>query len=142
MRRFLDRSDPDVQVPLDETRVSSHLEPATYPQPGVHASGDNSTPDWPVASRHARRRMSSRRISSDQIEAAIRYGREINTRGATIFAIGRKEIRRRPGSRRLGDRTEGLQVVADGTIITAYRNRSFRSLRPSRRPCRRPSWRR
>ena len=71
----------------------------------------------------------------------LNYGRVAHVRGATIYAVGRKEVERfaRDGMD-LSD-VEGVQVVCSdsGVIMTVYRNRDFRGLRPRRRAHRR-SW--
>ncbi len=93
--------------------------------------------------RHARLRTGARRFGMAAIEAALAYGRVIHVRGAEIHAIGRKEVFR---YRRHGidlREFEGVQVVCEpgsGLVLTAYRNRDFRRLRPHRRnpPRRRP----
>ena len=88
-------------------------------------------------SKHAWMRMGARGLSPKAIRMVLDYGGVLYTRGAEIHAIGRKEVcfHRSAGI----DLTsyEGLQVVCshDGTILTAYRNRDFRGLRP-RRPSR------
>ncbi len=83
-------------------------------------------------SRHAERRLNGRRLGAAAVTAAMLFGREVHTRGATVRAIGRKEVAR---SRLDGidlQRFEGIQIVCapDGTVITCYRNRDFRHLRP------------
>ena len=86
--------------------------------------------------RHARCRSSARRVGVSAIEAALEYGRVIHVRGAEIHVIGRKEVFR---YRRHGvdlREYEGVQVVCQpggGLILTAYRNKEFRGLRPHRR---------
>jgi len=85
-----------------------------------------------VLTRHARNRMAARRLAVAAIRAALEFGRVAYVRGARIHAIGRKEIDR---YRRIGldlAQFEGVQVVCghDGAILTAYRNRDFRGLRP------------
>lgn len=83
---------------------------------------------------HARARMATRSISRTAIEAAVAFGRCVSTRGAQIFAIGRKEVERyRRDGIDLG-RFEGTQVVvsANGAVMTAYRNRNFKGLRRRR----------
>lgn len=86
---------------------------------------------------HARARMSQRGISGDAVLAALCHGRSAHVRGAEIFAIGRAEILRagRHGIDLAG--YEGVQVVCalSGAILTVYRNRDLRGLRPG--PCRR-----
>ena len=87
---------------------------------------------------HARKRMSARRLSYEAVQRVIEYGRVVHAHGATIYAIGRKEVNR---FRIAGiDLTteEGMQVVCHrGTVMTAYRNHDFRRLRPRRRRRRR-----
>jgi hypothetical protein len=82
--------------------------------------------------KHAVERMERRGLSSVAIAAVIGYGRVVRARGAEIHAIGRKEVE-------FYERTgihlscyEGIQVVCspDGAILTVYRNRNFRGLRP------------
>ena len=82
--------------------------------------------------RHAWQRMTARGMSLAAIEAAIEYGRAVHVRGATVSALGRKEVER---CRRRGvdlSRYEGIHVVCSpkGMILTVYRNRDFRGLRP------------
>ena len=81
--------------------------------------------------QHATVRMAHRSISSEVIESVIEFGRVVFTRGAMIHAIGRKEVERyRQEDIDLSD-CEGVQVVCslEGTILTVYRNHSFRGLR-------------
>ena len=86
--------------------------------------------------RHARDRMYERGLSLEVIGMALKFGRRIYTRGACIHVIGRKEVDQyRQRGIDLED-CHGLQVVCatdDGHVITAYRNRNFRGLRPRRR---------
>lgn len=85
--------------------------------------------------KHVCERMVARSLSRTAIEAALEFGRCVEVRGAQIFAIGRKEVRR---YRRDGidlSELEGTQVVvtAGGAVVTAYRNSDFRGLRTRRR---------
>lgn len=93
-------------------------------------------------SRHAWQRMSGRGLSPDAILRVINFGRVAHVRGATIYAVGRKESARfkRDGID-LSD-VEGVQAVCsvDGVIMTVYRNRDFRGLRPRRQRARQYSW--
>ena len=87
-------------------------------------------------SGHARDQMDARSISAEALRSALKYGRTAWTRGARIYAIGRKEVQYyRAHGIDLG-RFEGVHVVesADGTVITVYRNRDLRGLRPDKRP--------
>ena len=79
---------------------------------------------------HAFVRAGARRLSHDAIEAALIYGNVVHTRGAVIYAIGKKELQR---SARQGvdlSRYEGIQVVCHpkGQILMVYKNRSLRGL--------------
>ena len=82
--------------------------------------------------KHARMRMTARRISGTALSAVIEYGRVAYVRGAKIYVIGRKEVMTflRKGID-LAD-FEGIHVVcsSDGAVMTAYRNRDLRGLRP------------
>jgi len=82
--------------------------------------------------QHARERMTSRGLSLDVVHAVMDYGRLVYTRGAAICAIGRKEVKRYARQGIDLSRYEGVQVVCshDGAVMTAYRNRDFRGLRP------------
>ncbi|WP_363184323.1 DUF4258 domain-containing protein [uncultured Thiocystis sp.] len=87
---------------------------------------------------HVRERMNQRQISEEAVQATLQCGRELHLRGAVIYAIGRREIER---YQRLGidlSGCNGVQVVCNsvGTVITTYRNRDFRGLRPRRRTLR------
>jgi hypothetical protein len=92
--------------------------------------------------RHAWERMSGRGLSPAAIRRVLNYGRVAHVRGATIYAVGRKEVRRfqRDGIDLSG--LEGVQVVCSesGVVMTVYRNRDFRGLRPRSRRSRRRSW--
>jgi hypothetical protein len=79
--------------------------------------------------------MQERHISKTDVDLVVAYGREAHVRGATIFAVGRKETER---YRRIGVDLvdlEGIQVVCNalGEVMTVYRNHDFRTLRPRRR---------
>src|SRR5436190_22680376 len=91
---------------------------------------------WPTFSLtdHAARRMGARAVSDQAIECALVYGRATWTRGARIFAIGRKEAERYRSSGIDLDPFDGVHVVTtpDGSILTVYRNRDLRGLREGR----------
>lgn len=82
--------------------------------------------------RHAWERMCGRGLSPDMVCRVLRCGRVVYVRGARIYAVGRKETERfQQAGIDLSD-VEGVQVVCShsGAVMTAYRNRSFRGLRP------------
>ncbi|KAA0676982.1 DUF4258 domain-containing protein [Roseomonas genomospecies 6] len=88
--------------------------------------------------RHAWERMSGRGLSPAAIRLVLNYGRAARIRGATIYVVGRKEVER---YRRDGielSSVEGVQVVCtdSGSILTVYRNRDLRGLRPRSRRAR------
>lgn len=87
--------------------------------------------------RHAWERMSGRGLSPAAVRLVLNYGRAAHIRGATIYVVGRKEVERyRQDGIELSP-VEGVQVVCtdSGSILTVYRNRNLRGLRPrSRRP--------
>ncbi len=92
-----------------------------------------------LLTKHAFYQMNSRGLSPKAIAAAVNYGRVVHTRGAEIHAIGHKEVGLYERDGIDLSRFEGVQVVCspDGSILTVYRNRDFRGLRPRRRSQRR-----
>lgn len=86
----------------------------------------------PVLTKHAAERMSTRSLPATAVAAAIAYGRVVHIRGADIHAIGRREVECHEREGIDLSRYEGVQVVCSvgGTILTVYRNRDFRGLRP------------
>jgi len=81
-------------------------------------------------SRHARTRSFARSIPDDAILAARMYGREVHTRGAVLYVIGKKDV---ATARSYGEdiaRCEGVHVVCsrEDQVLTVYRNRNLRSL--------------
>lgn len=86
-------------------------------------------------SDHALDRMCERSLAPDDVKAVITYGQPVYDRGALVFRMGRKQIRRFADLDSL-DRLEGIHVVCDtedGTVMTVYRNREFRKPRKTRR---------
>ena len=84
---------------------------------------------------HARQRMNQRCLSPAVVQATLEYGRIVHARGAAIHVIGRREIARYDLDGIDLSSCDGVQVVCnkDGTVLTAYRNRDLRGLRPRRR---------
>ena len=91
----------------------------------------------PAASltNHARTRASVRGIRESAIEAVLAYGRVVETRGAMIHVIGRKEVMRLQCIGLDLSKLNGLQVVCSpaGAVLTVYRNRDLRGLRSRRK---------
>jgi hypothetical protein len=89
--------------------------------------------------RHAWERMSGRGLSPAAIRLVQTYGRAVHIRGATIYVVGRREVEdyRQDGIELSS--VEGVQVVCteSGLILTVYRNRDLRGLRPKSRRNRR-----
>lgn len=81
---------------------------------------------------HAQERMQHRCIDPEAVRAALDFGREVFTRGAIVHAIGRREIERWSDEGVDLSSYDGVQVVCshDGAVLTVYRNRNFRGLRP------------
>jgi len=81
---------------------------------------------------HARMRINARRIPAKGVTMAMLFGRERRMKGATFYAIGRKEVKRFTKTGVDLTPYEGIQVVCaeDDVVVTAYRNRDFTGLRP------------
>lgn len=86
-------------------------------------------------SQHACQRMQQRSISINSVTKALAFGRVVRIRGASVYVIGRKEVARFSRDGIDLSSQEGVQVVCskDGTVITVYRNRELRGLKPRRR---------
>jgi len=69
------------------------------------------------------------------VTKALAFGRVVHIRGASVHVIGRKEVSKLSREGIDLSSQEGVQVVCarDGTVITVYRNRELRGLRPRRR---------
>lgn len=91
---------------------------------------------------HASQRIDARGIPEAAVRAALTHGRIVHIRGAAIHAIGRKEVLHFQQCGVDLSRYEGVQIVCtpdNATVITAYRNRDFRGLRPRHRRPHRPT---
>lgn len=84
-----------------------------------------------IFTRHAAARMSHRGIRTGDVDLVLEFGRRVFTRGAVVYAVGRKEIQRYRQEGIDLSRCNGVQIVCsiDGSVLTVYRNRSFRGLR-------------
>lgn len=89
-----------------------------------------------ILTDHALTRMEERCIPPHAVEAALRHGRVIHVRGAQYHVIGRKDVLRHQQHGISLAAYEGVQIVcaSDGrTVLTVYRNRNLRGLRPKGR---------
>lgn len=85
---------------------------------------------------HADERLNARGIRQSDVARTLEHGRFVHVRGADIYVVGRREIKL--GSVQGLDIADlhGIHVVCasdSGVVITAYRNRNLRGLRPKRR---------
>jgi hypothetical protein len=85
--------------------------------------------------QHGRDRASSRGLSPLMMQAVFSFGREVHTRGAVIYAVGNKEVTQAKASSEDISEIEGWHIVCSrqGEVITVYRNRDLRGLRPRHR---------
>lgn len=101
---------------------------------GSSAEGQDQIKSSPFFTLHATRRMQERNISQTAVDLALGFGRMFHVSGATIYAIGRKQVEhcRHPGMD-LAE-LEGIQVVCNelDKVMTVYRNGDFSRLRPRR----------
>jgi len=87
-----------------------------------------------LLTEHARIRMNARRIPTTAVEMALLFGREKHVRGATFYAIGRREVNWFGLNGVDLRRYEGIQVICaeDNVVVTAYRNHDLSNLRLQR----------
>jgi hypothetical protein len=85
--------------------------------------------------KHAEERMDARSINAEAIDGVMCCGRVVYANKARIYFIGRKEVRQNARQGIDISAWEGIHVVTslDGVVITTYRNRDIRHLRPRRR---------
>lgn len=99
-----------------------------------------------LMTQHAWERMTSRGASSQLIETVLAYGRIIHARGAEIYALGKREVKKLCRKGIDLSEYEGYQVVCvpnTGVVMTVYRNHDFHALRGGRRKKgHRSTWRR
>lgn len=81
---------------------------------------------------HAETRMSQRGICFDTLDLILQFGRKIRSKGAIFYVIGKKEIVKYSKIEPKIKDMEGMQVLTnhEGTVITTYRNKNLRSIRP------------
>jgi len=87
-------------------------------------------------SRHALKRMSQRSIDVEQVQLVLCHGTVIHSRRARFYVVGRKEMKRLVAVGCDVRGLENIQVVVDeksNNILTVYRNRDFRQIRPKHR---------
>ena len=87
-------------------------------------------------SQQAIKRMSQRAINPEQIQLALEYGRVIHSRHAKFYVIGKKEVQQLDKEGLDLRPMEGLQVVVNektNLVMTVYKNKDFRQIRPQRR---------
>jgi hypothetical protein len=90
-----------------------------------------------LITEHARKRMKQRQIRDAAVFAALDFGRCVHVRGAVIYAIGRKEVKKFAYEGIDLSEHAGVQVVCTttGAVLTVYRNQDFRGIRTrGRRP--------
>ncbi len=83
---------------------------------------------------HALQRCRTRSIRYDAVEAALEFGRPRLVRGAEVYTLRWRDVRRWAAYGYELFRFEGTEVVCshDGHIVTVYRNRNPRAVRDRR----------
>ncbi|MBE9396809.1 DUF4258 domain-containing protein [Pontibacterium sp. N1Y112] len=87
-------------------------------------------------SHHAQTRMSQRSINLGEVQSVLQHGRVIHSRRARFYVVGHKDVERFSHAGIDVRALENIQVVVDeisNRILTVYRNRNFRQIRPTSR---------
>ena len=79
---------------------------------------------------HAWKRISSRRIPKEGIEAAIMYGRRYWNQGREVYRLDRRSVQHAKKQGFCLRQYEGIHVILgeSGEVVTAYRNRTCKRL--------------
>jgi hypothetical protein len=87
--------------------------------------------DMPQLSLHAIQRCRTRGIPPEAVEAAIAFGKHRAIRGADIYTLGWRELRRCAHGGIGLSRWAGVEVVCahDGSVVTVYRNKNPNAMR-------------
>ena len=72
--------------------------------------------------KHAKQRISKRRISKEAIEICLKYGKKLHRTGLILISLTKKVINKY----NLEPDLEGINVLisVDNVIITAYKNKN------------------
>ena len=103
---------------------------------GINQSYEAANDEYFDLSQHAQMRMSQRSINLEQVQLVLSYGRMIHSRRARFYVIGRKEVKRLEKAELEARNLENIQIVVDersNRILTVYRNKDFRQVRPKHR---------
>jgi hypothetical protein len=87
-------------------------------------------------SHHAHIRMSQRSIDLAQIQNVLMHGKMMHSRRARFYVVGKRDVKRLAKAGLDTQNLENIQVVVEeksNTIVTVYRNRDFRHIRPTSR---------
>jgi len=90
-----------------------------------------------AVTNHAWSRMTARAITKKNVEAVLKWGKKVYLRGAKVFVLGEKEIKKvlKISNEKLNT-LNGIQVVCstnEKVILTVYKNRDFKkSLKENR----------
>jgi hypothetical protein len=87
-----------------------------------------------INSRHAKQREDQRGITEKQVTLAYQYGRIIHARRATYYVVGKKEIDKHSAAEPALKEMNGIHLVvsSNGTLLTVYKNKDLRKIRPSK----------
>jgi hypothetical protein len=87
-------------------------------------------------SQHALMRMSQRSIDLEQVQLVLSHGKMMHSRRARFYVVGKKDVKRLAKAGLDTQNLENIQVVVEeksNTIVTVYRNKDFRHIRPTSR---------
>jgi hypothetical protein len=102
------------------------------PDFGHHAAND----DCFTLTKHANQRMSQRGIHLKQVLGVLKYGRIIHSRRARFYVLGKRDVDDLAKQCIDVRDIENIQVLVDeksNVILTAYKNKNFRQIRPKHR---------
>ena len=117
---------------MEENSLTENKKSKTYISFGKESYSVN---NFEILSEHAKQRIFDRGIKIDFVFRTIGVGRISRGRGATIYSIGKKEIKKYSIQKINLQPCEGIHVVTNrsGLVLTVYKNLAMPKLKPRKK---------
>jgi len=84
-----------------------------------------------ILTDHALKRMSGRRISEKELTSVFTYGRHFYAKGAKVYFVGKKEVKKAKINGLNLSELEGINVIVQKTldgeiVVTTFKNNTLK----------------